>query len=72
MRTIPAIGTTIHASVVFPGMIIDIDGEQFDVGEVHEGYDTWTFVNEGGYYAITVDYAAQVTVLGYFNPEIDD
>jgi hypothetical protein len=65
---IPAIGTDIYASVVFPGMILDLgDGDPFAVEEVHEGYDRWTFVNLSGE-AAEVDYGALVTVLGYFNP----
>lgn len=64
---IPAIDTKIWASVVKPGMIIDLpDGERVAVTESREGYSTFTFTD--GVRTWTVDYAELVTVKGYFNP----
>jgi hypothetical protein len=67
ITSIPAINSKIWASVVRTGMIVRTpDGTQIEVYGIAEGYDTWTFDN--GCRAVTIDYADQVEVLGYFNP----
>jgi hypothetical protein len=69
MRVLPEIGSSIWASVVFPGMFIETDqGERIEVQKVVPGYNTITFDNMWGR-KVTVDYAARVEVLGYFNPD---
>lgn len=65
------IGTEIFASTIHPGMIVELpDGTSFPVEDKAEGYNTWTLTD--GISEIEIDYAAMVTVLGYFNPEIGD
>lgn len=59
-------GTAIWANLVEPGMIIDVDGESFPVEFVVENCDSLTFHSNGE--TVEVDWAALVTVLGYFNP----
>lgn len=66
---LPKIGTEIYASIIQPGMIVELpDGTSFPVEGKAEGYDTWTLTDR--VIEIAIDYAALVTVLGYFNPEI--
>lgn len=69
MRTIPEIGSSVWANVVFAGMLIETEaGDRIEVQKIDEGYDTITFDNLWGRQA-TVNYADQVKVLGYFNPD---
>lgn len=64
-----AIGTKAWASTVRPGYIVDPgDGTKLPVQRVTEGYDT-IVLDDGNCRAVTVDYAALLPVLGYFNPE---
>jgi hypothetical protein len=66
MTATPAIGTRIWASVVQPGMIVDLDGESFPVDATREGYDTITLVSNGR--EVKVPWASLLMVVGYFNP----
>lgn len=69
--------TRIWANMVDPGMVIEATVKTanggtvsyvIEVEEIVEGYNTWTFSNGYGR-DVTVDYAAQVMFLGYFNPQ---
>lgn len=66
--SIPAIGTSIWARIVKPGLIVELpDGNHLAVNaQPVEGYSTVTLTD--GVRTVTVDYADQVKVLGYFNP----
>lgn len=69
MRTIPDIGSSVWANIVFAGMLIETEaGDRIEVQKIDEGYDTITFDNLWGRKA-TVNYADRVRVLGYFNPD---
>lgn len=70
MQTIPEIGTKIWANIVRPGCVIRTDQSEHNmpVARVTENYNTFTF-DDGNCHAVTVDYAALVEVVGYYNPD---